>query len=194
MKKKELRQLYLKERMAMSREELHRLSLQIFENFLGHFSVRKGQKIHLFLTLERRNEVDTSFFLNLFFKIGVRVFVPKVVGDKLISAEIKPGSELAVNRWGIKEPKSDTDENIREYDYILTPVLYCDQHGNRVGYGKGFYDGLFAQVDSRCPKIGLNFFAPKETVDDLNSRDVPLDYLVTPMAVLSFDRSSKETK
>ena len=66
------------------------------------------------------------------------------------------------------------------------PLLYCDDSGNRVGYGKGFYDGFFENLDKDVKKIGVNFFPPKENIEDVFQKDVPLDYLVTPVEVLSF--------
>ena len=78
---------------------------------------------------------------------------------------------------------------------MITPLLYCDNQGNRVGYGKGFYDSLFENMSSNAQKIGVNFFNPDEIVDDVWEGDIPLDYLVTPTAVLSFgDGKSKSTK
>ncbi|HAO28766.1 MAG TPA: 5-formyltetrahydrofolate cyclo-ligase, partial [Chryseobacterium indologenes] len=49
--------------------------------------------------------------------------------------------------------------------YVITPLLYCDRKGNRVGYGKGFYDGLFQNVLSETKKIGVNYFDPDEYID-----------------------------
>ena len=82
-----------------------------------------------------------------------------------------------------------------DFDYVLTPLLYCDRSGNRVGYGKGFYDGFFETVNSKTLKIGLNFFGPNEIIDDIWKNDIPLDYLITPTEVLSFlGIASKSTK
>ena len=78
---------------------------------------------------------------------------------------------------------------------MITPLLYCDNQGNRVGYGKGFYDSLFENMSSTAQKIGVNFFNPDEIVDDVWEGDIPLDYLVTPTVVLSFAGiKSKSTK
>lgn len=79
-----------------------------------------------------------------------------------------------------------------EFDYVITPLLYCDVLGNRVGYGKGFYDRLFQNIHPKTVKIGVNYFSPNEIVADCNWYDVKLDYLVTPTEVLSFE--SKLTK
>ncbi|MGZ5197266.1 MAG: 5-formyltetrahydrofolate cyclo-ligase, partial [Kaistella sp.] len=71
----------------------------------------------------------------------------------------------------------------------------CDRKGNRVGYGKGYYDGFFESVNPRAVKIGLNFFGPDEVIDDVWENDIPLDYLITPVEVLSFfGTASKSTK
>ena len=96
-----------------------------------------------------------------------------------------------MNNWGISEPVSDEDYGILDYDFVITPLLYCDRQGNRVGYGKGFYDGFFEKVSVETKKIGVNYFNPEENIDDVWENDIPLDYLVTPDAVLSFAGASE---
>ena len=72
-----------------------------------------------------------------------------------------------------------------KYDIIITPLLYCDNQGNRVGYGKGFYDRFFMKAKTQI-KIGLSFFPPNEEIADISEADIPLDYLVTPEGVFEF--------
>lgn len=61
----------------------------------------------------------------------------------MIAIELKENTPLSENKWGILEPSENTHANVTHFDYIITPLLYCDDKGNRVGYGKGFYDQLF---------------------------------------------------
>ncbi|WP_228410973.1 5-formyltetrahydrofolate cyclo-ligase [Chryseobacterium taklimakanense] len=96
-------------------------------------------------------------------------------------------TKMEVNSWGIAEPVPDEDAGVTDFDYIITPLLYCDRHGNRVGFGKGYYDGFFAKISGECKKVGVGFYSPNEVVEDLNPHDIPLDYLVTPAEVLSFN-------
>ncbi|MGZ5188250.1 MAG: 5-formyltetrahydrofolate cyclo-ligase, partial [Kaistella sp.] len=92
-------------------------------------------------------------------------------------------------------PETNEDSGEKDFDFVITPLLYCDRKGNRVGYGKGYYDGFFESVNSRALKIGLNFFGPDEVIDDVWENDIPLDYLITPVEVLSFfGTASKSTK
>lgn len=189
--KKELRLLYKNKRKALSDDEVFQFSKAIFQNFIDFFTVEKGQKIHLFLTIEKLKEVQMSFFIDYFFEMDVRLFVPKIVQDKLIAVEITPQTVYETNTWGISEPISNEDAQELNYDYVLTPLVYADPRGNRVGYGKGFYDSFFSQLHSKVKKVGINYFEPNEPIDDVWENDIPLDYLVSPNRVLSFEGLGK---
>lgn len=186
MLKAELRKKYLQKRKALSKDEAFLLSEKIFENFITYFKPISGQNIHVFIPIEKFNEIDTQIFITYFLAQNIRVFVPKVVGDQLINIEISENTAFEINNWGISEPVSNEDSGVSDYDYIITPLLYCDKKGNRVGYGKGFYDTFFERVSSDSKKIGVNYFDPEEYIDDVWGNDISLDYLVTPTAVLSF--------
>ena len=195
MTKSELRKKYIEKRKTLSQDEVLSLSEKIFENFLGKFTLVKGQKVHCFLSMLDQKEVDTRFFLDYFFKNGIRVFVPKIFKGKLISIEITLETAFIKSFYGITEPESNLDSGENNFDYVITPLLYCDKKGNRVGYGKGYYDQFFESINSDSVKIGIGLFAPEEDVDDFWEKDVPLNYLVTPLEILSFgDGVSKFTK
>ena len=116
-----------------------------------------------------------------------------MVGNKIISIQIKPDTVFLQNSWGILEPQSNENES-DAFDYVITPLLYCDASGNRIGYGKGFYDQFFAGINHDAKKIGVNYFSPTDSIDDVSLQDVKLDYLVTPTEVLSFACTSISTK
>lgn len=194
MEKSTLRKIYLEKRKKLHTNDIRSLSKKIFENFISEFPVSKNQKAHCFLSIPKKNEVNTTFFLEYFFKNKIRVFVPKVVEEKLISIEITAETALVENSWGIKEPVENIDSGIKDFDLILVPLLYADSFGNRVGYGKGFYDRFFSEIKANNLKIGLNFFSPEEVIDDVAQFDIPLDYLVTPTAVLSFTGFTSKSK
>ncbi len=183
--KKELRNIYKEKRMALSEDEVNFLSQKMFENFVLQFEIIENQKISIFLAIEKFKEINTQNFIDYFFKKKVRVFVPKIKVGKMISVEIFPDSDFEINDWGIREPISDTDANV-DLDYVFTPLLYCDRRGNRVGYGKGFYDSFFSTDLIIRNKIGLNFFYPNEDILDVSEKDVALDALITPSAFISF--------
>ncbi|QDP84859.1 5-formyltetrahydrofolate cyclo-ligase [Chryseobacterium sp. SNU WT5] len=195
MKKAEIRKLYLGRKEALAGQEVDSLSEKIFINFISKFELVGNQKVHCFLSIREKCEVDTSSFLNYFFENKIRVFVPKIVKGKLISLEIDRETHLIENAWGIKEPAGNKDCGVKDYDCVITPLLYSDGSGNRVGYGKGFYDRFFSEIEPATLKVGVSFFSPVEKVDDASSFDIPLNYLVTPVEVLSFGNiGSNSTK
>lgn len=186
MLKAELRKKYMQKRKALSTDEAFLLSEKILNQFLTYFKPEGGQKIHLFVPIEKFKEIDTQIFINYFLAHNLRVYVPKIVDDQLISIEIFENTVFETNNWGISEPVSNQDSGENNFHYVITPLLYCDAKGNRVGYGKGFYDKLFQNVSLETKKIGVNYFDPEEYIDDVWENDIPLDYLVTPTEVLSF--------
>ena len=195
MKKSELRKVYLEKKKTLVPAEISILSKNIFENFIAQFYVKENQIVHCFLSLPEKGEVDTTLFINYFFENNIQVFVPKIIKGKLIALEITAETPLIENSWGIKEPAGSEDCGVKNYDFVITPLLYADQFGNRVGYGKGFYDRFFSEINRNAVKIGVSFFPPNEEIDDVSDFDVPLNYLVTPTEVLSFGSfESKFTK
>ncbi|MCU7617883.1 5-formyltetrahydrofolate cyclo-ligase [Chryseobacterium sp. PBS4-4] len=184
--KSEIRKLYLEKRKALSQDEVLSLSEKIFENFVNYFKPISGQKIHIFIPIEKFNEIRTESFIQYFLSRSIKVFVPKIVDTELISVEIFSDTKFETNNWGISEPVSNEDSHIYDFDFIITPLLYCDKNGNRVGYGKGFYDTFFEMLSEKSKKIGVNYFDPDDMIDDVWENDIPVDYLVTPVEVLSF--------
>ena len=193
MQKIELRKRYLEKRKALSNDEVLLLSEKIFEQFCHHFSLDRIKNVHVFLPIQKLNEVNTLLFIDHFWAKGISVFVPKIKDGKMISLPYTRDTELVENSWGILEPKNNQFQEVT-LDLVLTPLLYADAQGNRVGYGKGFYDIFFSNLNYRPIKIGLSFFVPQEIITDVSAEDVRLDYLLTPDATLSFDFTSISTK
>lgn len=169
----------------MSSAEVEDMSKSIFKQFLGAFDMSKVKNVHIFLPIKQKNEVSTWDFIEYFWKEGISVFVPKMAQNEIKTIQLKPDTPLKENDWGILEPEDDFVEDIK-YDIVITPLLYCDNNGNRVGYGKGFYDMFFSKIDHHALKVGVSFFPPEALISDVSEQDVPLDYLVTPTEVLSF--------
>ena len=66
---------------------------------------------------------------------------------------------------------------LKSIDMVLVPGLCFDGDGHRVGYGKGFYDRFLKTCRPDCIKIGLSYFEPVESIDDVHEGDVRLDFV-----------------
>ena len=186
MLKSDLRKKYLAKRSALPEESMEAHSLEILRLFIDFFKPRSGTHVNIFLPIVKFREINTWHFVRWFFQNNISVSVPKVEGELISAKDLLPGTELITNKWGIAEPQSSSETPVSKIDMVITPLLYCDFEGNRVGYGKGFYDRFFAELNPETLKVGLNYFPPNEQIDDKDQFDIPLDYLLTPDEVLSF--------
>ena len=69
---------------------------------------------------------------------------------------------------------------------VFVPLLAFDEKGNRVGYGKGFYDKFLANCKPETIKIGLSFFEAEDKIKEISENDMQLNYCVTPNKIYSF--------
>jgi 5-formyltetrahydrofolate cyclo-ligase len=75
---------------------------------------------------------------------------------------------------------------VSKIDVVFVPLLAYDEKGNRVGYGKGFYDAFLSECKPETIKIGLSFFPPELEIKDVTSDDIKLDFCVTTDSVHAF--------
>ena len=95
-------------------------------------------------------------------------------------------TRLKKSKWNIPEPVDGIEIAPNKLDVVFVPLLAFDGQGQRVGYGKGFYDRFLAQCRKDAIKIGLSLFEAEERISDFEESDIPLDFCVTPKKVYSF--------
>ncbi len=180
--KSELRKIYLTKQKSLLADERNILSKQIADNFFKHFTLANVQNLHIFLPIAKNNEVETKFIYDKIWRdfSHIRTFVPRVCGNKLQHLQFTANTQLTQNNWQIYEPIGDKlfAENL--FDVVIIPLLCFDKYGNRIGYGKGFYDNFLGKCRKDCLKIGVSYFEPIAEIVDTNEFDVKLDFVVTP--------------
>jgi 5-formyltetrahydrofolate cyclo-ligase len=95
---------------------------------------------------------------------------------------------LTENHWGILEPSGENLVEIppNQIDFVIIPLLIFDHQGNRVGYGKGFYDRFLQQCRSETLKVGICLEESIEQIDGVNEFDVKMDFCITPTNIYRF--------
>jgi 5-formyltetrahydrofolate cyclo-ligase len=189
-----LRRAALAQRQSLTRAEVAQRSQQLANQLFQHFPVAQWRWLHVFLPLARKNEPDTWPIIHLLWeeKLPVRLAAPVVQSDNisLKHYELTPATPLLTDRWGIPEPLADpaTEVAPAQFDAVLVPLLACDQQGQRVGYGGGFYDRFLAECRPDTVFIGLNLLddEPVAALADVLPTDVPLHACLTPGAVWNF--------
>lgn len=71
-----------------------------------------------------------------------------------------------------------------DIDLFLVPLAACDQRGNRLGFGGGFYDR--ALVNQRGFKLGVGFTVQLVERIESEAHDVTLDGFISEDGVVFF--------
>ena len=112
---------------------------------------------------------------------GVAVAYPRVEGDEL-TFRVAPSSELvAVPPFGVREP-GPQHSALETFSLIVTPGLGFTAAGDRLGYGRGFYDRALRRLRAANPGvrvIGFGFEAQIVPELPVGAFDERLDGVVT---------------
>jgi 5-formyltetrahydrofolate cyclo-ligase len=185
--KKDLRKKYKALRNALSLEEIENNSLSI-ANKLLQIAIWDSLYYHLFLTIEEQKEIDTEFILQVLAGKDKEIVVAKTDFDLIQMTHylLTDTTKFKKNEYNIPEPVDGIEVPVSKIDVVFVPLLAFDTKGNRVGYGKGFYDKFLSQCQTKTIKIGLSFFEAEEEITDVYLDDIRLDYCVTPNKIYKF--------
>jgi len=187
--KKELRIKYKALRQQLSQNEIEDKSLLI-ANKLLELPIWDKKYYHLFLTLVEQKEVHTDFILNILGGKDKEVVVSRSDFETMTMVHylLTDGTRLVKSAYGIPEPVEGIEVPSKKIDVVFVPLLAFDKQGQRVGYGKGFYDRFLNECREDVISVGLSFFEAESEPIEANETDVPLGYCVTPERVYSFMR------
>lgn len=187
MHKRKLRQLYKNKRFEFSTTQREQYSIDIANNCL-QLDIWQRNMFHVFLTIDSLSEVQTSYLLSVLFGKDKNVVVPKsnFKDSTLQHFLLTDQTRLVTNTYGIPEPESGIVIDEKQLDVVFVPLLCADSYGNRVGYGKGFYDKFLKKCKPDAQFIGLCFFEPVAQILDTHENDVRLHALVTPHKIFHF--------
>lgn len=187
MLKKELRQKFKALRSELSETEIEEKSLAIANEILK-LPIWDKTYFHVFLPIEEQKEVNTEFILHLLSGKDKEIVISKsdFATRNMTHFLLTDNTKIKKNEYNIPEPVDGLEVPATKIDVVFVPLLAFDKKGNRVGYGKGFYDKFLAECKPETIKIGLSFFEHEELILDVFESDVLLDYCVCPDGVYEF--------
>ncbi len=150
-----------------------------------------------------RSELDVLGAVALLARRGARILLPTIIPDpentsSLVFGEVPPEVALAcderpdaLRQWldpgsfHLLEPSLGSLVPIETLRHALAcmvvPGLAFDASGNRLGYGKGYYDGFLARLTAHVPLVAATFdFQLLDGPLPLEPYDVPMDVVLTP--------------
>ncbi len=197
MTKFEARIHYNKQRAQLSKIELNLKSLIIHDLLFSRLMMPQYSPIHIFLPIKIKNEPDTELIIRTLRKdYASDIFICKSLENgELAHVKYDTSTILKINQWGIEEPKELSHflnsesffEKFKNDDILVfVPLLAFDKKGNRVGYGKGYYDRFLQYATKDTLIVGLSLFEPVDLLEDVETFDVKMNFCITPDRVWSW--------
>ncbi len=187
MTKNELRQRYKKLRKGISEDENHQLSIAI-TNQLLKLPIWNRDFFHVFMPITKQNEVNTDYIIAVLQGKNKNIVASKSNFETISMLHFLVDDEtiFKINQFGIPEPNKGKLIENQQIEVVFVPLLAFDVKGNRVGFGKGFYDKFLKQCNSTVLKIGLSFFDATPHEIETNENDIGLNFCVTPNKIYEF--------
>ncbi len=186
MTKHELRRSALEARKALTEEAVADFSLAIANKLLD-LPIWTYKVYHLFMSIAHQKEVQTDPIITLLQAKDKVIAVPKMQPKGVLKHYLlEDETRFELHRFGVPEPVDAKEIAATEIDVVFVPLLCFDADGNRLGYGKGYYDQFLAQAKPGALFVGLSLLEKTETALQPEAHDVRLHYAVTPNAVYRF--------
>ncbi len=133
------------------------------------------------------NELNVSPLLEIAFEQRKTVLLPRFdpSTDKYVICQIKdPALDLTTGKFGILEPGPHSKPfQLNNLDLALVPGVGFDEHGGRLGRGRGFYDRLLAEIAGT--KCGVAFDEQMVAEVPIQPHDMKMSLIVTPTRWIS---------
>jgi 5-formyltetrahydrofolate cyclo-ligase len=130
----------LKTRNKLNSQEIAKRSKTIQEFVINTKEFQQAKVVGAYFAIG--SEVMTELIIGHAKMLGKKIALPRVEKDKIRFYELPLANTLVKGKFGVMEPPPY--EPIDKIDILAVPGVAFDKKGNRLGYGKGFYDRLLA--------------------------------------------------
>ncbi|MCR4787852.1 MAG: 5-formyltetrahydrofolate cyclo-ligase [Lachnospiraceae bacterium] len=182
-----LRQKILDKRERIPVKDRSEMSDIIFEKLSGVPEYKNASTILFFVNY--RSEVITSPYIKKLLEEGKKIYCPRVEGMDITFFGIGSMDDLKPGYQGIPEPaenelKRYTKSMQNNDTVIIVPGSVFDRNGNRMGYGKGFYDRFLKRYDKLfkiAPCYDMQIYDGEIPIDE---NDIRMDMIVSERQVI----------
>lgn len=174
--KTRLRQTLKVARTNITKEQNIRKSHAITQQLLQLPTLKTANIIFIYISYA--NEVHTHDIINILFNTGKTLAVPKIINaTDMHAVYMIDWGNMLTDHMGILTPPTN-QRCEQHFDIAITPGLGFSASGQRIGYGRGYYDKWFSQHHVKH-KIGLAF--ESQLIDSIptESTDITMDIIVT---------------
>lgn len=186
--KVKLREFYKAKRGQLTSAEKLQYSFEILNQFKIWLSTREDlTHFHLFFPIEKQNEINT-YIIKEYLEANQKKVYTSIIKSKSLEMDtflLSPKTIFEESKMGIPIPIDAEKAGPMVLQVILVPLLAFDKVGNRIGYGKGYYDVFLKKLNPAVVKVGLSYFLPEEKIL-AEEHDIPLDFCITLEKIFTF--------
>ncbi|MDZ7266722.1 MAG: 5-formyltetrahydrofolate cyclo-ligase [candidate division KSB1 bacterium] len=185
-RKAELRELLRRQRALIPETTRASATAAILEHMRMLPSLQQAKVVHTYVSFGE--EVGTHDLIHARLAAGAPVAVPKVIRKekRLAHFFIPHFAALQPGVLGILEPSPEHGAipvpAPADFEVILVPGLGFDRRGNRLGYGRGYYDRFLAETTGL--KIALAFHCQIVAGIPVAAHDQRVDMIITEQEVI----------
>ena len=189
MNKRDLRRLYLIQRMELDASQWGELSASVMHQF-SQMSLPELNFVLSYYPFEDRKEFDVRSCERILElrDASTQICWPKIgIDENIMEAHVVGNEKFFVkNRFNILEPLDGELVDPSKIDLVFVPLIAFDRKGFRVGYGKGYYDRYLARCRADVYRVGFSFFEPVDEISDIDEFDISLSHCITPTRIYEF--------
>lgn len=171
MTKKELRAYYKEKRLSL--QQKHEKDFAILNNLKASKLYKNCSQLFLYISSE--TEVDTRTLIDFAVKDGKTVAAPKCNTENCTMQfyQISSSDDLEKGAYGIAEPKEFCVPAVSDEKTVcIVPGLSFSKDGNRLGYGKGYYDRFLEKFIGKSVGLCYNEFLADSLITDEHDQKV----------------------
>ena len=174
LEKRKIRDRIKKLRLNLIKEQVLEESEFIYKQIIDSKILERAEVIMSYMSFQ--NEIDTEKINEYIISCGKKLLLPKMLDREIIKAIEYTGEFKIDNSFGIKEPVGEIYNG--DIDLIIVPGVVFDIEGNRIGYGRGYYD-RFLKLYPRVRKISLAYEFQILDRLEVEEHDEKIDVIVT---------------
>ncbi|WP_217133886.1 5-formyltetrahydrofolate cyclo-ligase [Leucobacter chinensis] len=185
-RKREIRERVRVQRRQVTEEQSNAEAHGLTEQLQRLVEAREAHSVSCYFPVI--GEPNTLLFLEWARAHDVDVMLPISREDGLLDWVSYSGPDAEPGLFGIPEPQGTplSPMAVNDVDLMIIPACAVDESGNRLGWGRGYFDKSLGSMDQRPPVFAV--VRENEILAEVPAdlHDVPITGAVTPEAIHHF--------